>query len=139
MVFDQAQSPRLGQRVPVESTYVRMFSGEEIPEAAWPGQLIFRSDEQILQIYDGEAWEDITGGDLGQLTFVGPTVPISQHAGDVWYNTDDDNRQYVAMGGGADQITPGEWELVSAAPPPITPTTHIYQQNTPPGDRKSVV
>lgn len=133
MTYDQAQSPRLGQRSPVESTYVRMFAGAEIPEAAWPGQLIFRSDEQILQVYDGDAWQDVTGGEVGQLTFVGSSVPVSQSIGDIWYNTADGNRQYVARSAGADAITPGEWELVSAAPPPITPTTQIYVKNTAPG------
>lgn len=133
MVFDQAQSPRLGQRTPVESTYVRMFAGGEIPEAAWPGQLIYRSDDQILQIFNGDAWEDVTGGELGQLTFVGPTPPISQHVGDVWYNTADGNRMYLSMSVGADAIAAGEWELVSAAAPPLVPGTHIYHQDTPPG------
>ena len=110
-----------------------MFAGAEIPEAAWPGQLIYRIDDQILQIYDGDAWEDVTGGQAGQLTFVGPTPPISQSVGDVWYNTSDSNRQYIAKSVGADAIAPGEWEVVSAAAPPITPTTQIYTQNTAPG------
>lgn len=133
MTYDQAQSPRLGQRSPVESTYVRMFTGGELPEAAWPGQLIFRLDEQILQVYDGDAWQDVTGGDVGQLTFVGSSVPVAQSIGDIWYNTADGNRQYVAKSVGADAIATGEWELVSAAPPPITPSTQIYQKNTAPG------
>ena len=133
MVFDQAQSPRLGVRAPVESTSVRMFAGGEIPEAAWPGQLIYRSDDQILQIFNGDAWEDVTGGDLGQLTFVGPTPPVSQHPGDIWFNTSDGNRMYIARSVGADEIAAGEWELVSAAAPPLVPGTHIYHQDTPPG------
>ena len=110
-----------------------MFAGGEIPEAAWPGQLIYRSDDQILQIYNGQAWEDVTGGDLGQLTFVGPVPPVAQHVGDVWFNTADGNRMYVAHSVGADQIAAGEWELVSAAAPPLVPGTHIYKQDTPPG------
>jgi hypothetical protein len=97
MTFDQAQSPRLGQRTPVESTYVRMFSGTEIPEAAWPGQLIFRSDEKILQVYDGEAeaWTDVAGGVAGQLTFIGATQPVAQSVGDTWYDSDDNYKLYV--------------------------------------------
>ena len=133
MTYDQALSPRLGQRTSIESTSVRMFAGGELPEAAWPGQLIYRIDEQILQVFDGEAWQDVTGGDVGQLTFVGPTVPVAQSVGDIWYNTSDQNRQYVAKSVGADAITTGEWELVSAAPPPITATTQIYRKNTAPG------
>ena len=133
MVFDQAQSPRLGQRVPVESTYVRMFAGAEIPEAAWPGQLIYRIDDQILQIFDGDAWEDVTGGQVGQLTFVGPTPPVAQSVGDVWYDTSDSNRQYVAVDTDPGPTVTLVWQPVSAAAPPITPTTHIYTKNTAPG------
>ena len=133
MVYDQAQSERLGQRTPVTSTSVRMFSGDEIPEAAWPGQIIYRNDDQILQIFNGIGWEDVTGGDLGQLTFVGPTPPLAEHVGDIWLDSSDSNRMYVAQSVGADQIASGEWEVVSGAPPPITSTTHIYNQSTPPG------
>jgi len=132
MTYDQAQSPRLGQRAPVESISVRMFSGGEVPEAAWPGQLIYINEEQILQVYNGSAWEDVTGGDLGQLTFVGSTVPVSQNIGDVWFNTSDNNRMHVAKSVGADQIATGEWEVISGGVPPITATTHIYRQDNPP-------
>src|SRR6185503_19141793 len=103
MTYDQAQSPRLGQRTQVESTSVQMFSGGEVPEAAWPGQLIYINEEQVLQIYNGTAWEDVTGGDIGQLTFIGPDVPLSQAKGDVWFNSANENRMYVAMSAGADQ------------------------------------
>ena len=133
MTYDQALSPRLGQRTSIESTSVRMFAGGELPEAAWPGQLIYRIDEQILQVFDGNAWQDVTGGDVGQLTFVGPTPPVAQSVGDVWYDSADSNRQYVAKSVGADQIAPGEWEVVSGAVPPITPTTQIYRKDTAPG------
>ncbi len=106
MTYDQAQSPRLGQRTPVESTYVRMFTGSEIPEAAWPGQLIFRTDTKILQVYDGEAWEDVAGGVAGQLTFIGPTQPVAQNAGDTWYDTSDNHKLYVWDG--------DSWEVAMA-------------------------
>ena len=132
MTYDQAQSPRLGQRTPVESTYVRMFSGGEVPEAAWPGQIIYINEEQILQIYNGTAWEDIAGGTVGQLTFVGSDIPTSQSVGDVWFNTADSNRMYVAKSVGANEIKAGEWEVVTGEAPPITSTTHIYHQDTPP-------
>src|SRR3954470_20702093 len=113
MTYDQAQSPRLGQRTPVESTYVRMFAGTELPEVSWPGQLIFRSDTGILQVYDGvaQAWLDVGGGVAGQLTYVGPTQPVvtppdTFMVGDTWYDTDDAYRQYVWDG--------DSWELVIA-------------------------
>lgn len=115
MTYDQAQSPRLGQRSPVESTSVRMFLGEEIPEAAWNGQLIYRRETQNLQIYDSSAnaWLDITGGIFGLLTFVGPNPPpISVNVGDIWFNTDEGHHQYRAASIGADEIATGEWESV---------------------------
>lgn len=112
MVFDQAQSPRLGQRTQVESTYVRMFSGVEIPEAAWPGQIIYRTDLQILQVYtEAGAWEDVVSGDPGVLTFVGPSIPTSVSIGDMWFDTDDHYKLYVARIAGANAIGVGAWEL----------------------------
>lgn len=89
MVFDHAQSPRLGQPTPVESTVVRIFTGVEIPEAAWTGQMIFRSDTQNLQVFTGTAWEDVVGGIPGLLTFVGPTAPLAVNLGDLWYDSSD--------------------------------------------------
>ena len=116
MTYDQAQSPRLGQRVPVESTYVQMFLGTDIPEAAWSGQLIYRVETQGLEIYDDDAgaWKEITGGTFGMLTFVGghSPPPVSAHAGDIWFDTDDGHHQYRAATDGAAAIAPGEWESV---------------------------
>ncbi len=111
MTFDQAQSPRLGQRTPVESTYVRIFTGPTLPEAAWRGQMIYREDTQELLIYNGTAWEEVVGGQLDQLTFVGPSVPTAGSVGDQWFDTANSYRLYVARSAGADEIKPGEWEL----------------------------
>jgi len=132
-VYDHAQSPRLGQRTSVESTYVQMFSGDDIPEAAWTGQLIYRNETQALQIFNGNAWEDVVGGTPGTLTFIGSIPPVAQHIGDIWLDSGNDNRMYVSASVGADAIAAGEWEAVSAGVPPLTETTHIYQQDTPPG------
>jgi len=93
--FDQAQSPRLGQPTPVEATSVRMFSGSTIPEAAWAGQLIYRTDTQMLQVYNGTAWEDVVGGAAGLLTYVGPDAPSgSLSTGDLWFDSDDGHKLY---------------------------------------------
>lgn len=112
MPYDQAQSPRLGQKTPVESTTIRMFDGTEIPEASWMGQMIYRNDLQILQVFNGSAWENVVGSVAGLLTFVGPSVPTSQNAGDLWYDSDDDHKLYRAASAGADAIAAGEWEAV---------------------------
>src|SRR4051812_13568190 len=150
MTYDQAQSPRLGQRVPVESTYVRMFAGTEVPEAAWPGQLIFRTDEQILQIYDGEAeaWTDVAGGVAGQLTFIGPTQPVAQSVGDTWYDTSDNYKLHVwdgttwnvavagAVAGTVTEYSVNSSETVapttgwSTSTPTRTPGTFIWVRTT---------
>jgi hypothetical protein len=121
MVYDQAQSPRLGQRVPVESTYVQIFDVDpdtptaDLVEAAWPGMLIFRKDTGQLNIYnsDAAAWQDVAGGVSGHLTFVGPTAPIAQAIGDTWFDDDDKYKQYVWNGiewvlstGGGNKTTP---------------------------------
>lgn len=108
MTFDQAQSPRLGQRTPIESTIVQIFDVDpatptaDLIEAAWPGMLIFRQDIGILQIYNGEmgAWQDVAGGVAGQLTYVGPDEPAGGpfRVGDVWYDSDAGYKPYVWNG-----------------------------------------
>jgi hypothetical protein len=105
MTYDQAQSPRLGQPTPVESTYVQIFDVDpatltaDLVEAAWPGQLIFRQDRSILQIYNGpmQAWQDVAGGIAGQLTYVGADAPTGSdfNLGDTWYDSDDSYQAYV--------------------------------------------
>lgn len=90
---DHVQSPRLGQRVAPENPGIRMFSGGEIPEVSYTGQMIYRTDTQELQVFTDEgAWEDVVGGQLGQLTFVGGSPPASTDQvplklGDQWYDT----------------------------------------------------
>jgi hypothetical protein len=111
--FDQSQSPRLGQKTTVESTTVTMFNGSEIPEASWDGRMIYRPDRQVIQIYRSVtgAYEDVTGGDLGTLTFVGPTIPVSLHAGDLWFDSSNANALYVAAVPGAADISALGWIL----------------------------
>jgi hypothetical protein len=109
MTYDQAQSPRLGQRTPVESTYVQIFDVDpttpeaDLLEVAWPGMLIFRSDLHILQIYNGtlNAWEDVAGGVAGQLTYVGAVEPTGPalNEGDIWFDTSAGYAQSVYHGG----------------------------------------
>lgn len=94
MTYDHALSARLGQTTQVESTSIRMFSGPEIPEAAWAGQMIYRTDTQGLQVYNGTAWEDVVTGSVGLLTYVGPDEPVTGNEGDLWYDSDDGNKLY---------------------------------------------
>jgi len=118
MTYDQSLSPRLGQKTPLETTYVRMFTGEEIPEAAWRGQLIYRIESQKLQIYDETAaggaggWLEIVGGTAGLVTFVGgeSPPPTSVNAGDIWYDTDQGHMMFRAAAAGVNTIGTGAWE-----------------------------
>lgn len=47
-------------------------------------------------------------------TFAQDGVPTSVAAGDIWVDTNDDNKIYRAASAGADQITGGEWVAVQA-------------------------
>ena len=40
-------------------------------------------------------------------------IPTSLAIGDVWFDTDDNNKPYIADSVGADEITAGEWVLVN--------------------------
>lgn len=102
MTYDQAQSPRLGQRTAVESTYVQMFDVDpgtptpDLVEAAWGGMLIFRSDTNNLQIYDGlqSAWREVGSGNF---TFVSSVMPpgTTYRTGDVWYDSGNSYQLYI--------------------------------------------
>lgn len=114
MTFDQAQSPRLGQRTPVESTYVQIMDvtpGNEVqdlPEAAWHGMLVFNNTRGVLMIWNayadtGATWQDVAGGVAGQLTYVGTEKPVATppatfSVGDQYYDSDDNMKAYVWNG-----------------------------------------
>jgi len=52
--------------------------------------------------------QNIIAGSYIQV-FRQDAVPTSIHIGDLWVDTDDGNKLYVALSVGADQITAGEW------------------------------
>jgi len=47
-------------------------------------------------------------------TFAQDAIPTSVAAGDIWIDTDDDNKIYRAASAGANEITGGEWVAVQA-------------------------
>ncbi len=51
----------------------------------------------------------------GVRTFKQAGIPTSENIGDIWFDTDDNNKAYRAACVGADEITAGEWELVRDA------------------------
>ena len=66
------------------------------------------------QIATGE-WQEVSDGSAGITVFAqdGPTPPTSTSVGDLWFNTNANNKQYVAESIGANEVTAGEWVLVA--------------------------
>jgi hypothetical protein len=61
----------------------------------------------------------ITGGNATQ-TFYQDGIPTSLAIGDMWIDTDDGNKLYIAESVGADQITAGEWVEIEGGAGGIT-------------------
>ena len=62
----------------------------------------------------GKVWTNTLpedGATTGKLFFQAG-IPTSKAVGDLWFDSDDDNRMYIADSAGADQITSGEWESI---------------------------
>ncbi|MFA5696292.1 MAG: LamG domain-containing protein, partial [Bacilli bacterium] len=51
-------------------------------------------------------WSSIT-------TFLQDSIPVSVSIGDIWIDTNDNNNMYRAASAGADQISVGEWVLIT--------------------------
>lgn len=64
------------------------------------------------QIATGE-WQAVSDGSAGITVFTSDDPPTSTSVGDLWFDTDDNNKQYVAESIGAANITAGEWVLVA--------------------------
>jgi len=54
-------------------------------------------------------------GASAPVTFRQDGVPTALNAGDIWFDTNDGNKQYRATATGDDQVTSGEWEAVTAS------------------------
>lgn len=76
-MFDHALSPRLGQRTSIENPGVRIVDVDSLPEEGYSGQIIYRSDLAIFQVWDGTAWQDSEGppGPEGPMGPQGPEGP----------------------------------------------------------------
>lgn len=91
-MFDHAQSARLGQTVPLENPGIQLVTLETLPEVAYRGQLVYRIDDDFIQVYDGVAWQNpaYTAGINGSTqTFIGANEPAADNTGDLWLNTTD--------------------------------------------------
>jgi hypothetical protein len=62
---------------------------------------------------DAEFNGNVIAGSYTQV-FRQASIPTSLHINDIWIDTDDSNKMYVALSVGADQIAAGEWVLSSA-------------------------
>ena len=77
------------------------------------------NDANKLYRWDGvnspNAWDVVrdTTNDGKATVFTQDDVPTSGvKKGDIWFDTDDSNKQYRAAADGSDQVTSGEWEVV---------------------------
>lgn len=70
MVFDQAQSARLGQRVALEAPGIRQVSEISDIEAPYSGQLAFVPGESALYIYSNGSWVGVAGSGIGGASVV---------------------------------------------------------------------
>lgn len=102
------------------TTKARTFihnSSSNLPAATAVGDILIRTD-QNNKMYRASAannssWVAIrdTSNDGKATVFTQNGVPTSGvKAGDLWFDTDDSNKQYRAMADGSDQVTAGEWK-----------------------------
>lgn len=85
MTYDQAQGARLGQRTPPENPGVRLCTVSELPEVAYTGQIIYLTDLDVFNVYDGVAWQNPGGTN----TYVQADPPDAPNVGDLWVRTSD--------------------------------------------------
>ena len=109
------------------------FRQDDVPTALAAGDIWIDTDDNnksytATTAGDNEAkageWEAITltktGIGLGDVldqaqtsTFRQDACPVALAAGDIWYDTDDENKSYRATTAGDDAVTSGEWEAIS--------------------------
>ena len=92
--FDQSQSSRLGQSVPLENPGIQLLTEATLPENAYIGQLVYLLDLDEFRVYDGVAWQIPTSAATGGLqTFVQNSsttgTPTADAVGDLWMDTFD--------------------------------------------------
>lgn len=100
-------------------TKLSIFKQASIPTSLSIGDLWFDTDDGNKMYRAGSIGADaITTGEwelvgtTGLSVFAQNGVPTSINIGDLWYDTNDNNKVYRAASIGADAITAGEWEAV---------------------------
>ena len=87
------------------------------------------SDKNKSYRHNGTSWELIRDTDIAQalsdaataqaasdgkiVSFYQDSVPTAEDAGDLWFDTNDNNKPYRATSAGDDQVKVGEWEPVT--------------------------
>ena len=97
------------------------------PTAEGVGDLWVETDQNNrLRRWTGSTWEIVDNTDIAQAisdaasaqstadgkitTFYQASIPTGDE-GDIWFDTDDDNRPYIADSDNSNEIKSGEWEL----------------------------
>lgn len=87
MTYDQALSPRLGQRPAPERPGVPLVLSTELPEAPYTGLLVFVLDQAKIAIYDGTAWVyEAAAAVTAATTVIATSAPLAPTLGLNWYN-----------------------------------------------------
>ena len=103
----------------VVDTKAKTFAQDGIPTSTAVGDLWIDTNDNN-KIYRAEAVgaDQITSGEWVALppstlqTFAQAGIPTSVNIGDLWVDTDDDNKMYRAASVGANEIAAGEWVAV---------------------------
>ncbi|MDD4453495.1 MAG: phage tail protein, partial [Proteiniphilum sp.] len=119
ITVDQIQSGVLGNK-----TYRQAAE----PASPSSGDIWIDSDDgNLMYRYDGSAWVVTQDAEIGDAisaaataqstaegkitTFFQDAIPVSLAIGDLWVDTNDDNKLYRAESIGADAIAAGEWVI----------------------------
>lgn len=112
-------------------TKINIFKQDGIPTAVAVGDLWFDTNDGNKLYRAGSVgadaiavgeWELVQDEGIGDAqdtadskinVFAQASVPTSLAVGDLWYDTDDNNKPYRAASVGADAIAAGEWVLVN--------------------------
>jgi hypothetical protein len=98
-MYDHQLAPRIGQRV-IETTGILVVetAPDDLPDPAYPGEMAYATTDGSLWVFDGDAWEEISGGGgggtgpagaPGEQWFLGTGAPSSGTGivGDLYLNT----------------------------------------------------
>jgi len=109
----------VGEDMPEDNANKReIFAQNDAPTGNFKeGDLWFDTDDsnKIYRANSALSWVSVVDGTIaGKVTtFAQASIPTSLAIGDLWIDTNDGNKLYRAASIGADQITAGEWILVT--------------------------